>query len=1109
MDEIPIKCSGASSGPYTVRGLVREVDGTPIAGATVQVYDQELRTLTLLGHQQSGKDGSYTVHYEISQLKQTGKTSADLVVKATAADGSVIAQTPILFHAPPTAEIDVTRGNQLYLGPPELTAVQTTLAPILGTVKASDLTATDISYLTSETSLPPLQIQQLALASQSAATSGLDPNVFYGLARKGFPVTLDRLLSTDPAAQQQALNGALQDNLIPASLAQNIPQLVAQLQQTAVSRTLAPGATRLGGTLSVSLSAANLQTTFADTFLANRTSGEAFWKALAAQSGFTADVVASTQLNVQLASLTQYHTPLVTSLVAQHQQGKFASLADLARLGTADWVNLINSNTAAGTQIGVPAGVPGASAVEMAQNYAEAVTRRLEAAFPTVAVSARLASSTLSGAAAVSAFLNANPDFDIAATNAVTYVAAKNAPEQVAQSLPAMQRVFKVAPRFEQMEPLLAAGLNSARAIAGIPLEQFTAQFGTALGGTAEAQSVYARAQLFSQSAVQIFGQYATSLNGNNPRLLGGAPDSAPQLANWTALFGSPDFCACSDCQSILSPAAYLVDLLNQFVDPYISDGSGHKGTALLFARRPDINTLQLSCNNTNTTLPYIDLVNELLENAVAPGTATEHDSTDGSSDDLGASPEYLNQGAYTTLAQQVFPWTLPFDLGLAQARIYLGNLGVNRYALMQAFQASPTAPDPTDAALTNADAIAADDLGLSALGWKILTGASGHQPWELWGVSNADWSNLWTKASPGPTVQQFLTQSGIAFQDLVDLLTTRLAQQLAPAPNPVLIQWEDANGESCDLTQATILNLSATVLDGFLCFLRLRNALGATVLDTDKLMGALGPTFNATLVQQTALAAGLQSQLNLPWPELACWWGNIPTLPDVFGGTSLYQRLFLNPAITNPLDSVFGLNAGGTELADTSHFLEDAAHQPTIIAGLQVSATDLNLLLAALPLQTSGGQHILNLANLSELFRAASLARAIDLGISDFLTAAALLNLNLNPASGGSPPPAPFDPARVADAVWVVKQAAFIQTSGFSLADLNYLLLDGNASSSSLAPAVSDLGKPKMKRPAVDVAGAVEAVGKYIARSTPGDPVFGTCAGAFAECAASSRRAA
>src|SRR3954453_13475085 len=49
----------------------------------------------------------------------------------------------------------------------------------------------------------------------------------------------------------------------------------------------------------------------------------------------------------------------------------------------------------------------------------------------------------------------------------------------------------------------------------------------------------------------------------------------------------------------------------------------GDRGArATLFGRRPDLGDIELSCENTNTTLPVIDLVSEALEHVAPPPPA-------------------------------------------------------------------------------------------------------------------------------------------------------------------------------------------------------------------------------------------------------------------------------------------------------------------------------------------------------------------------------------------------------------------------------------------------------------------------------------------------------
>src|SRR5204863_4664772 len=109
--------------------------------------------------------------------------------------------------------------------------------------------------------------------------------------------------------------------------------------------------------------------------------------------------------------------------------------------------------------------------------------------------------------------------------------------------------------------------------------------------------------------------------------------------ATLEALFGEMDYCACEHCRSWLSPAAYLVNLL-QFLDH--DDLEEDKNPlAKLLGRRPDIEHLPLTCENTNTPLPYIDLVNETLEYFVAHAPL-KLENYKGHSTDSDVTPEEL-----------------------------------------------------------------------------------------------------------------------------------------------------------------------------------------------------------------------------------------------------------------------------------------------------------------------------------------------------------------------------------------------------------------------------------------------------------------------------------
>ena len=75
------------------------------------------------------------------------------------------------------------------------------------------------------------------------------------------------------------------------------------------------------------------------------------------------------------------------------------------------------------------------------------------------------------------------------------------------------------------------------------------------------------------------------------------------------------------------------------------------------------------------------------------------------------------------------------------------------------------------------------------------------------------------------------------------------------------------------------------------------------------------------------------------------------------------------------------------------------------------------------------------------------------------------------------------------------------IEVRAASVSPLDWKLMKGGP---FILRLLLGVGKSKIRRPGVDVAGQVEAVGRNVTQFKPGDEVFGTCRGAFAEYATS-----
>ncbi|MGH9751588.1 MAG: neuraminidase-like domain-containing protein, partial [Blastocatellia bacterium] len=241
-------------------------------------------------------------------------------------------------------------------------------------------------------------------------------------------------------------------------------------------------------------------------------------------------------------------------------------------------------------------------------------------------------------------------------------------------------------------------------------------------------------------------------------------------------LFGEMDFCACDHCRSVLSPAAYLVDLL-LFIDQAPKEVGKENPQAVLFDRRPDVQHLPLTCENTNTALPYIDVVNETLEYFIANNTQklslkdyVGHDTGDAASADLLASPQFVMDSAYTTLRDDTrFPAPLPFHQPLENLRLYFEKFEAPLPPAMERLRKSDDLERGANA--YGWRDILMEEIGLSRAEHEILTDSNAVPLWRMYGFPNGTTDADVIAALSN--AKQFSRRAGITYEQIVAILRT------------------------------------------------------------------------------------------------------------------------------------------------------------------------------------------------------------------------------------------------------------------------------------------------------------------------------------------------
>ena len=970
--------------------------------------------------------------------------------------------------------------------------VQTLQKALSGDLDLADLKQDeahdDIAFLASRTGIAQHDLENVSLAHKLAKASGIDP-AFWGVMlenpfypkREGQSLEAQyqhaklgaRLLDT--ASAEKKLRGAMAQGRISQYSDKEIKGWMDQLERYAAKQSLETRPGNRPNFTRQSLEYAGIsdnekQVQFAIFLKKHRRFGQSLIEDLERDGRFTKSEIDQLQVSHRLGDLTGNDVRLVDAIRTEFRVQTPADVPNLAQKTRSDWVQLVKARLPEGP-LENQAKIPGLGIQESinAETFGAHLETQFKLAFPTAAfrggLDRAIASQQTLGlreGTKLHEVLSQNPELELHKTPVETFLAEDpvlGRDEAFKLEFKAAQRLFKLNQDFEAVNTLRQDNIHSAHQVYRMGKTGFVNQYQNRPGFDAfSARKTWTRAAETHGAAMTLMGELQNISRSGSFAGLTSQTAALKDFPNYENLFQTGDLCTCEHCRSVYSPAAYFADLL-MFLKDRKSVNPAISLKQLLLKRRPDLGFLELNCGNALVTLPYIDVVNEVLEDVAGRDANDVALRLNAINADLAiAKNDVLNAFAAKNIH---------LDPDLHLSRISGTGDWVVHTAHITYLLTRKVPPNYSAVILRNtkakADVLRAAPQYVNSAAYDVLKSAkyplalpfdlfgeevrttiakTKLQRWEIMEIfhgnhapnnasqgeiaaeyfaiasdqsldldemriitqaNTANQHQFWGKPNAGAMldhlagVKNFLVATNLEYNDLLQLLDFTFIN-----PGGILqIKHLDA---TCDLDQKEILNLSAAHIDRIHRFLRLWRK---TTLE----MWAL-----EFLIRHRAIGDGTLDQAFLiqlkDFLQLQKRLGKKASIEDVAAllgdiNTRTRFRELHEPREDAHYQTLFqnkkyfnpldeAFAADAVDVANSAETI--SGHAPVVLTALRIKQNDLDTLLA-LTRPSDGNPYIsgeLTLSNLSFLFRHTWLAKTLKINIADWPTLLKILNQDL-----------------------------------------------------------------------------------------------------------------